>query len=273
MRSAITISLTPEARGGPFVFWDDLPGACDKAAKLGFDGIEIFAPAPALLDSEVVRPLLDRHKLSLAAVGTGAGMLVHKLSLTSPDASVRDRAREFIRTMIAAGGKLGAPAIIGSMQGRWGESVSRDDAFEYLIDALNDLGQYAAVFGVPLIYEPLNRYETNLVTMQAEGVALLKRLETDNVKLLADLFHMNIEESDPPAAIRAAGSAIGHVHLADSNRRPAGCGHTDFAPIAAALRDIGYEGYLSAECLPWPDPDAAAVKTIETYRAHFGGKH
>jgi sugar phosphate isomerase/epimerase len=272
MRSAITISLTPEARGGPFVFWNDLPGACAKAAKLGFDGIEIFAPTPAALDAETVRPLLEQHKLSLAAVGTGAGMLVHKLSLTSPDATARGRAREFIRTMIAAGGKLGAPAIIGSMQGRWGEHVSREDAIAYLIDALNDLGEYAAVFGVPLIYEPLNRYETNLVTTQADGVALLKMLKTDNVKLLADLFHMNIEESDLPAAIRAAGGAIGHVHLADSNRRPAGCGHTDLAPIAAALREIGYDGYLSAECLPWPHPGAAAAKTIEAYRAQFADR-
>lgn len=272
MRSAITISLTPEARGGPFVFSDGLANGCAKAAQLGFDGVEIFAPTPAPLDIEILRPLLEQHKLSLAAVGTGAGMLVHKLSLTSPDIKVRDRAREFIRKIIAAGGKLGAPAIVGSMQGRWGEHVPREDAFEYLFDALNDLGEYAAVFGVPLIYEPLNRYETNLVTTQADGVALLKMLKTDNVKLLADLFHMNIEEADLPAAIRAAGGAIGHVHLADSNRRPAGCGHTDFAPIAAALRDVGYDGYVSAECLPWPDPDAAAAKTIEAFRSYFGGK-
>ena len=271
MRSAITISLTPEARGGPFVYWDGLASPCAKAAQLGFDGVELFAPTPAALDAEVLRPLLDQHKLSVAAVGTGAGMVVHRLSLTSPDIAVRDRAREFIRTMIAAGGKLGAPAIIGSMQGRWGEHVPREDAFEYLLDALNDLGEYAAVFGVPLIYEPLNRYETNLVTTQADGVALLKRLDTDNVKLLADLFHMNIEEADLPAAIRAAGSAIGHVHLADSNRRPAGCGHTDFAPIAAALRDIGYDGFLSAECFPWPDPNAAAAKAIESFRRYFAG--
>jgi sugar phosphate isomerase/epimerase len=270
MRSAITLSLTPEARGGPFVLSDGLANGCAKAAQLGFDGIEIFAPAP--IDADGVGPLLERHRIALAAVGTGAGMLVHKLSLTSPDHSVRDRAREFIRSIIAAGGKLGAPAIIGSMQGRWNEHVPREDAFEYLVEALNDLGEYAAVLDVPLIYEPLNRYETNLATTLAQGVALLNRLKTDNVKLLADLFHMNIEEADLPAAIRASGGAIGHVHLADSNRRPAGCGHTDFAPIAAALRDIGYAGCISAECLPWPGPDAAAEKTIQSYRRYFAGK-
>ena len=87
-------------------------------------------------------------------------------------------------------------------------------------------------------------------------------LKTDNVKLLADLFHMNIEEADLAAAIRAGGSAIGHVHFADSNRRPAGRPHRFRADRCAALRDIGYAGYVSAECLPLPDSDAAAARTI-----------
>lgn len=269
MKSAITISLTPEARGGPFVFWDDLAAGCEKAAKLGFDAVEIFAPSADALSTDRVRPLLDRHRLKLAGVGTGAGWVIHKLTLTSPDASIRTRAREFIRSIIDAGGKLGAPTVVGSMQGRWGESVTRETAMAWLTDALDDLGEHAARHGVPLIYEPLNRYETNMVSTQADGVSLLRSLKTKNVKLLADLFHMNIEESDVAASIRASAGAIGHVHLADSNRRPAGNGHTDFAPIAAALRDIGYAGYVSAECLPWPNPDDAAAKTIESYRRYF----
>jgi sugar phosphate isomerase/epimerase len=80
---------------------------------------------------------------------------------------------------------------------------------------------------------------------------------------------MNIEEADLPAAIRAAGKHIGHVHLADSNRRPAGFGHTDFAPIARALRDIGYTGYVSAEAFPYPDSRGAAKATIDTFNLHF----
>ena len=105
-----------------------------------------------------------------------------------------------------------------------------------------------------------------------DGVRLLGSLATDNVKLLVDLFHMNIEEADVAAAIRAGANAIGHVHFVDSNRRPAGCGHTDFAPIAAALRDIQYNGYLSAEALPYPDPVAAASRTMQTYQKFFAAK-
>ena len=98
---------------------------------------------------------------------------------------------------------------------------------------------------------------------------LLQGLGTDNVMLLADFFHMNIEEADLPAALRSGAGRIGHVHFVDSNRRPAGCGHTDFGPIAAALRDIGYDGYVSAEALPYPNPVEAASLTIQAYRKYF----
>jgi len=269
IRSAVTISLVAEARGGPFVFWDDLAAGCRQAARLGFDAVEIFAPSPDFVDRSELRSLLDEHKLTLAAVGTGAGMLKHGINLTSPDAAQRTRAIEFIQGMIDFGGSCGAAAIIGSMQGKWGAGLSRAAALDLLRAGLNQLAEHAGRYGVPLLYEPLNRYETNLICTVADGLDLLRSLSTLNVKLLADLFHMNIEEADVAEAMRLGGSAIGHVHFVDSNRRPAGCGHTDFTPIAAALRDIRYNGYASAEALPYPDPIAAAEQTIKTFHRCF----
>ena len=270
IRSAVTVSLVPEARGGPFVFWDDLGDACRKAAELGFDGVEIFPPSAEALKAQDAKRLLNRHGLKLAAVGTGAGWVVNRLRLTDPDPARRAAAERFVRSTIDAAGELGAPAIVGSMQGRWGDDVDRETALGLLALALGDLGEHARRHGVPLIYEPLNRYETNLVNDVAGGVKLLQAAGSDNVKLLADLFHMNIEEADIARAIRAAGHHVGHVHLADSNRRPAGSGHIDFAPIAEALRQIGYKGYVSAEAFPYPDPDAAAQHTIRAFRDYFG---
>jgi sugar phosphate isomerase/epimerase len=155
------------------------------------------------------------------------------------------------------------------MQGHWGEEVAQETARGHLSAALEELGERAKSLGVPLLYEPLNRYETNLVVTLADGVRFLRNLKTRNVKLLADLYHMNIEEADLGAALRDAGDAVGHVHLADSNRRPAGNGHTDFAAIASALRDMNYAGYISAECFPWPDPDSAAAATMSAIRKYF----
>jgi sugar phosphate isomerase/epimerase len=269
IRSAVTISLVPEAKGGPFVYWDGLEHGVRSAAGAGFDAVEIFPPGPEVFEGEQVANLLARHNLRLAAVGTGAGWLKHRLTLTSADVGERKQAIEFVRSVIDAAARFGAPAIIGSMQGRWGGDVSQDVAIKHLRDALNALAEHAGGRGVRLLYEPLNRYETNVCNTMDEGCKLLNSLTTQNVKLLADLYHMNIEEESLPAALRTASGAVGHVHLADSNRRPAGFGHTNFGPIAAALRSIGYSGYVSAECLPYPDSDAAARRTMTAFNHYF----
>ena len=269
IRSAVTISLIPQAKGGPFVFWDDLPGACGKVKSLGFDGVEIFAPSGAAIASANLKSLLGDQNLRLAAVGTGGGWVLHRLSLTGSDSSARMQARDFIRGIIDAGGAFGAPAIVGSMQGRWDEQTSRDVALARLREALEDLGRHARQYNVPLLFEPLNRYETNLINTIDDGLALIQSLGNANVKLLADLYHMNIEEADLAASLKTGGRAIGHVHFADSNRRPMGLGHTDMTRISGALRDIAYAGYISAECLPYPNPDAAAKKTIESFNRFF----
>ena len=123
IRSAVTISLVNEARGGPFVFWDDLPAGCAKAKALGFDAVEVFPPDPHAVYPPLLRKLLADHGLDLAAVGTGAGWVRQRLHLCLPDAAGRARAREYIRATIDFAGAFGAPAIIGSMQGRSGEEV------------------------------------------------------------------------------------------------------------------------------------------------------
>jgi len=267
MQSCITISLVEEARGGPFVFWDDLPAACATAQELGFDAIEIFAPSADAVDKAQLTQLLSDHQLKLAAVGTGAGWVKHRLQLASADADERSRACEFIKTIIDFGGPFGAAAIIGSMQGSSGPDVDRPTARGYLAEALETLGEYAKQYETPLFYEPLNRYETNQVNTMADGVKLLESMSTDNVKLLCDLFHMNIEEVDIADALRQSGLHVGHVHFVDTNRRPVGTGHMDIAPIIAALKEINYQGYLSAEALPHPNPDEAAAQTIRAYKA------
>lgn len=267
MRSAITISLVPEAKGGPFVFWNGLEHGCAEAARLGFDGVEIFPPDAEAVDMARTKSLLSTHGLAVAAIGTGGGWVRNRLTLTHPDAVIRRKAREFIRAIVDVAGALGAPAIIGSMQGRWEGTVTREQALAWLAEALEDVGEHAIRHGVPLLYEPLNRYETNLLHRLAETADWLRTLRTRNIRILADLFHMNIEEADSPTALRAVAPLLGHLHFADSNRRAVGLGQTAIAPIVAALREIGYAGYLSAEILPLPSADVAATQAIAAFRA------
>lgn len=271
MFPAVTVSLVPEARLGPFVFHGDFEASCARAAAAGFPAIELFPPSAGALDALMVRQVLARHGLRLAAVGTGAGWVVEKLSLTDPDPQHRARARNFVAAIVDFAGGFGAPAIVGSMQGRAGEGVTVEQARGWLAAVLEQFGPRAHALGVPLLLEPLNRYEGNLFNTLADTAAFLAPLLTKNIRLLADTFHLGIEEASIPAAIRSAGALIGHVHWADSNRHAAGFGHTDFGPVAVALRETGYDGAISAEILPRPDPDAAARQALKAYRELFGG--
>lgn len=268
MNAAVTIALVPQIRKGPWIYWDNLEASMQHAAALGFPAVELFTPSA--LDAEEVSQLCHAYALRIAAVGTGAGKVLHGYTLTDPDAIVRQKAIDFIRDMIQFGSKLGAPAIIGSMQGNVPQGIERDQALDWLAEGLNQLGSYAEAREVPLIYEPLNRYETNLINRLGEGVDFLKGLQNRNVRLLADLFHMNIEEASLADSIRSAGLLIGHVHYADSHRGPMGTGHTAMPEIVEALRSINYQGYISAEAFPWPTPEDAARQTIASFRANFG---
>jgi sugar phosphate isomerase/epimerase len=263
MRTAITLSQVQEASAGPFVFRDPLPAAFATAASMGFDAVELFLPGPDFVSTEEIRSLAQENGLAIAAVGTGAGMLRHGLTFTDPSLEKREAAVSFVLSMIDFGGRLGAPAILGSMQGR---NIG-PESLEHLAAGLRRCAEAAALHKVPFIYEPLNRYETNLFNRLGDAARFLDAQNLENVVLLADLFHMNIEERDLPAALLEAGRHIGHVHFADSNRQAMGFGHTDAKRVVDALKEISYSGYLSAEIFPLPDPESAARQTLTSIRS------
>jgi len=273
MRAAVTVSLVPEARRGPFVYHADgvasLTDCCRRAADRGFDAVEVFPAAADLLPRAELRAALTAHGLGLAAVGTGAGWLRHGLHLCAADPAARAAAIDFVVSIIEVAGEAGAPAIIGSMQGRSAADVPRETALDMLADALGGLAARAERLGQILLYEPLNRYETDLFNRQAEAADFLAARGLGGVRLLCDLFHMSIEEQDVAGTLAALGARIGHVHWADSNRRAMGHGHTDPAPIAAALQGVGFAGHLSAEVFPLPSADEAAAASIRSIRSLF----
>lgn len=269
IKSAVTINLIDTMSVGPWIFWHDLEESLKKAAGLGFDGVELFTGSGADLDAGYLRKQLDHYGLGLAAVGTGAGKVIHGLTLTDPDPKIRQKAISFISEMILFGAHFGAPAIIGSMQGNVLPGSIREETMDWLVSGLDILQKTASDQGVILIYEPLNRYETNLLNTLKAGIEFLEKNDLKNIRLLADLFHMNIEEDSLPQIIIESGNYIGHVHFADSNRKPMGFGHTNMQLIATALKEISYSGYISAEAFPWPNPDAAAEQTIKAFQNFF----
>jgi sugar phosphate isomerase/epimerase len=241
--------------------WEENIG---RIKGLGYDGVELAVRDPRALDLPLLKSLLAQHSISVPAIGTGQAFGEDGLSFTHGDANIRRQAIERVKSHIRLAKDLGALVIIGLVRGKRGREVSAGQAEQWLIDALRECAAQDST--VQLAIEPINRYETDLINTVASGLDLLERVRMDNVGLLLDTFHMNIEEACFKTSFVSSRDRLFHVHIADSNRRHPGAGHIEFRPIVAALDQIGYRGFLSAEILPLPDSDAAAQNTIRHMR-------
>jgi len=243
-----------------------------KAARLGVEGVELMVADPARLDAAAIRRSLQASGLRAAAIGSGAVAFATGLTLLHADASRSAQAGQRLRDLIGLAAAVGAPLVtIGSFRGRLASAGV--GARASLVSILQDAGQAAASLGVRLALEPLNRYEADVLHTAEEGLAFLAEVAHPAVGLLLDTYHVNIEErswSEPFRRLLAAG-ALWHVHLGDNNRLPPGQGLIDFRSIVGALREGGYDGYLSAELLARPDPDTAAEQTVRYMRGLMHG--
>jgi sugar phosphate isomerase/epimerase len=155
---------------------------------------------------------------------------------------------------------------VGRARGFVEEGEPREDAERRFVGVARELCEYAAPKGVKLILEPVNRYEINFVNSLAEGAELLEKVAAPNMALMPDLFHMNIEDRSLGGELERFARHVAYVHFADSNRLAPGAGHTDFRAVLESLRRVGYDGWISIEILPEPDPDGAARAAIEYLR-------
>jgi len=239
-----------------------------KAADLGYDGVELMVARPLELEASTIRSQVKDTGLEIAAIASGAVYMVDKLTLLSDSAEASARAEKRLTELIEFAAQVGAPLVtIGGFRGRMSWAGGPDSRAR-LIEQLGAACGEAAANGVRLVIEPLNRYESDIINNTDEALTLLDEVDSAHLGLLLDTYHVNIEE---PSVTACFGDGIDagklwHVHLGDSNRLPPGQGHLDFAAIVTTLRDAGYQGYLSAELLPKPDPDSAAAATIRHMR-------
>ena len=234
-----------------------------KAGKLGYDGIELMVRDPARLDWPAVKSTLEGAGLEVPQIVTGELFGADGLCLVTADEDLRRRAEARTRSVIELAAYLDTMVNIGRLRGQLKFLSDVSDPWAIAVERLRGVIVYAAEKGVKITMEPINRYETDFILSAADGVHLVEDLNCDNFGLMLDFFHMNIEDVSIEEGLRQAGDRLWHVHIADSNRRYPGCGHLNFGSIFAALKDIDYQGYISAEMLPIPDPDTAAQKTME----------
>jgi len=263
MKKSIVIS-TSSTKFSALAFKEDFEESVKKVADLGFDGAELAIRNPKDLKVEDVINIIKENKLEVPAIGTGQAYGEEGLSFSSPDETIRKMAVERINDQIVFASHFNAQVIIGLIRGKIEEGVNRVEAEEWTIDCLRKCTEFAREYNIRLTLEPVNRYESNFINTLNDGIEFIKRVGASNLGLLADTFHMNIEEVSIYDSIIQAKDYITHVHFADSNRWAPGCGHLDFAKIVQTLKKIGYQDYVSAEILPFPDPDSCARITAET---------
>jgi sugar phosphate isomerase/epimerase len=248
-------------RGG----WES---AAAHLAGLGYDGVELAIRDPAVIDLGRVEAVVREAGLLVPALGTGQAYLRDGLSLSSVDADTRRQAAERVTAHVHAAQRLGSLVIVGLIRGRTEGGI--EATVGRFLEGLRPVLDAAASVGVRLVTEPINRYESDFLATVEETLAVIDRSGAPHLGVLADTFHMNIEEASIEDALVAAGPRLWHVHTADSNRWAPGYGHLDFRAIADALHRMGYTGFLSAEILPKPDPGEAAARMLRTLRPLVG---
>jgi len=246
-----------------------------KAAELGYDGVELAVRDGRDFRARDMQALLSAHRLEASAISTGQLFADKKLWLSARDATVRAAAvREFLSIIELAAG-LGCLVNIGRARGFVEEGDTREETTARFTQSLSTVAEAAQKQGVTLVLEPVNRYETNYINSVDEGAELISHLEaagTHGLKLMPDVFHMNIEDISIEGSLRRHGSRVGYVHVADSNRLAPGQGHLSFPAVFDALKEIGYDGWVTAETLPLPTPEEAARQTIAYLRGFYPRK-
>jgi sugar phosphate isomerase/epimerase len=243
-----------------------LPGASlgerfTAARRFGFDAIELNLP-----------PVLDHAREARAGrVPVSAICGGYRGWLIDPDPEGVRAARTDIKLLLEAGAALGAGCIVVPIWGRTrhlpniGTGRAREEDESLFLEGMRELATHAERVGGTLLLEPINRYQNDLCVTVADALRLRERIGSPAVRVMVDVFHMNIEEADLGAAIDSARGSLGYVHLADNHRLEPGTGHLDFGLVFEALARISYEGYASLECAGLSGRADAALPTTASF--------
>lgn len=214
------------------------------AAEYGFAGVEL---------NHNERFDVRRHIDVLAAAMETTGIAIAAICTTGMQdpivADLEDRNRRVteLAELVDAASALGATGVI-SVPIRRSSSFTEAQLPELAIELYQRAAGYLGDGDAVILLEPLNRYEATFLNRVGQAAMVARMTEHPRVKALADLFHMNIEETSLAAPITEAGDLLGHVHIADNTRDEPGAGMMDMSPALAALAGINYGGWISLEC-------------------------
>lgn len=236
-----------------------------RLAALSYDGVELMGDLNAYQPGTAANVLQD-HNLKVFS------LTPDNVDLAHPDDTIRSQAVDYYLRLLDFAAAIGQPLVsCHGLVGRVRAISSQAEEYNLFGAAVRQISERASQMGLKLVMEVLNRYEAHLVNTGTEALDFVNDVGTENVGILLDAYHMNIEEANPAETIRQAGNRLWLYHAADSNRQGIGRGHTDFSGQLAALSDIGYQGPIILECTaPGPDPFTAikgkdSIDWLETY--------
>ncbi len=243
---------------------EPLAKTAERLARLGYDGVELAGDLGAYQPDEAARTLRE-HGLRVISLTPDNVDILH------PDREIRAQGIEYYMRLLEFAHTTGAIMCCHGAVGRIRPVSSYDEERALYVDAVQQIGRRAETLGVDVAMEVLNRYEAHLLLTAAETARFVDEVGSPRVGILLDAYHMNIEENDLPGAILTAGRWLKLFHVADSNRKGVGRGHTDFIACVRMLKQIGYGGPIIMECVaPGPDPFTPLkgddpIGWIETY--------
>ena len=227
----------------------------------GFHGVELFLSPEEPADIPFLRQELTRLGLDR----TTCVVLPRDAHLPSPDGETRRRGIAYLNRCVERTAELQARLMCGPLHSGLGVMTGQrrtKDEWKRSVESLQQVGRRARELGVTLCVEPLNRFETYFLNTQEDASKFIDDIAEPNVRVHYDTFHANIEEKDPVEALKALGTRLGHFHISENDRGIPGTGHVDWRATLLALRDMGYEGWLTIESFAQPEPELAAAACI-----------
>ena len=220
----------------------------NKVRSLGFYLIYVCIEDPSKIDTAKAKAAFDAAGLSALVCGAFGP----NRDVSSDDEDIRKQGVAYLKICVDIAVALGSPIVSGPMYAATGKTrllsaAEREQQWSWAVENLTDVADYAAEHNVRLAIEPLNRFETDFINTVEQGLELIRRIDRDNVGFLLDTFHMNIEEKNPAAAVRAAAKKVFHFHASENDRGIPGTGQVPWAELAAALKDIGYDDAVVIE--------------------------
>lgn len=228
----------------------------------GLDGVELCISNYENIDVPAIKEELDKRGLSCSTLSTGQARELEGLSLIGVPSNIVKKTQERLKEHIDAASILKSKVTIGLIRGV-GSNVTHKINIENLRETMLPLVDYAQKKGVTIVLEAINRYETSLLNSSEDALDFIVNQlgNPDNVGILWDLFHANIEDSDFYESVHLMRNKLKHIHIADSNRMFPGYGHTNFEKIFRTVKQSGYNEYASFECFNKPSLEIVLKNT------------